>query len=157
MVPEAIFIVKFNTRLKRLSNFYSSPLILWQGCQIVNIDVSLVRFIEYLRSEVLFVGLGSHFLSEIQRPASEKVWKFHLSAHNLWRGCQIAIVDVPLNRSRINDYYWTIIHVIIFPSNNFSNSTTQKDNWKIRPTVIWIIQVWFTLLFFIWPLSFGHI
>ena len=46
---------------------------------------------------MLFVGLESHFYSEIQYPASEKVWKFHLSAHNLWQGCQVTIIDVFCN------------------------------------------------------------
>ena len=95
MVVDAIFIVKFNTRLQKKSKFYLSPLII----QIVNIDVSFVGSIAYLRSEVLIVGLGSHFQSEIQYPASEKRCKFHLSAHNLWQGCQIAIIEVVLDRS----------------------------------------------------------
>ena len=69
MVPDAIFIVKFNTRLKKLSNFYLSPLILWHGCQIVNIDISLDSSIQYLSEKVLFDGSGSHFHSEIQHPA----------------------------------------------------------------------------------------
>ena len=67
MVPEAIFIVKFDTRLKNYQNF----------------DVSLDWSIQYLSDKMLFVGLGSHFHSEIQHPASEKVLKFHLCAHNL--------------------------------------------------------------------------
>ena len=70
MVPDAIFIVKFNTRPKKLSKFYLSSFILWQLCQILNIDVSLDRSIQYLSEKVLFDGSGSHFHSEIQHPAS---------------------------------------------------------------------------------------
>ena len=99
MVPDAIFIVKFNTRPKKLSKFYLSLSILWQGYQIVNNDVLLDRSIQYLSEKVLFDGSGSHFHSEIQHPASEKVWKFHLSAHNLWQSCQIAFIDIPSDRS----------------------------------------------------------
>ena len=40
--------------------------------------------------EVISVG-------KFTRP--KKVWKFRLSAHNLWQGCQIAIIDVSLDRS----------------------------------------------------------
>ena len=69
MVPDVIFIVKFNTRPKKLSKFYLSPLILWQGCQIVNIDVLLDRSIQYLSEKMLFDGSGSRFHSEIQHPA----------------------------------------------------------------------------------------
>ena len=102
MVPDTIFIVKFNTRLKKISKFYLSPLILWQGCQIVNIDILLDRSIQHLSEKVLFDGSESHFHSEIQHPASYKVWKFYLSAHNLWQGCQIAIIDASLNRSTLH-------------------------------------------------------
>ena len=48
---------------------------------------------------MLFVGLGSHFNSEIQHPASAKVWQFHLSAHNVWQDCQISIIDASFDRS----------------------------------------------------------
>ena len=65
MVSDAIFIVKFNTRLTTIIKI----LLKSSGLQILNIDISLDRSIEYLRSEVLFDGPGSHFHSEIQNPA----------------------------------------------------------------------------------------
>ena len=99
MVPDAIFIVNINTRLKNYQNFCLSSFILWQGCQIININGSLDWSFQYLSDKMLFVGLGSHFNSEIQHPASAKVWQFHLSAHNVWQGYQIAIIDVSLDRS----------------------------------------------------------
>ena len=37
-------------------------------------------------------------IGKFTRP-KKKVWKFYLSAHNLWQGCQIAIIDVLLDRS----------------------------------------------------------
>ena len=69
MVPEAIFIVKFNIRFKNLSKFYLSPLILWQGCQIAIVDVLLDRSTHYFCNEVLDDGSGRHFYSKIQYPA----------------------------------------------------------------------------------------
>ena len=46
---------------------------LYQGCQIVVIDVTLDRSTQYLYNDLLFDGSGKHFHSEFQHPASEKV------------------------------------------------------------------------------------
>ena len=69
VVPDAIFIVKFNTGLKYVWKFHLSSHNLWQSCQIVDIDVSLDRSIEYFCNEVLDDDPGKHFHSEIQHPA----------------------------------------------------------------------------------------
>ena len=69
MVPEGIFIVKFNTRPLKKRNFF---LVLRQGCQIVDIDVSFDRPIQYLCNEVIFDGSGRHFYGELQQPTSNK-------------------------------------------------------------------------------------
>ena len=82
MVPDGIFIVKFNTRPLKKENFFFSAPKLRQGCQIVYIDVSFDRPIQYLCNEVIFDGSGRHFHGEIQH--LKQVWKFYLSAHNLW-------------------------------------------------------------------------
>ena len=75
MVPKGIFIVKFNTRpLKK--RFFFSALKLRQGCQIVDIDVSFDRPIQYLCNEVIFDGSGRHFYGEIQQPTSNKYENF---------------------------------------------------------------------------------
>ena len=89
MVSDVIFIVKFNTGLKYVWKVYLSPHNLWQGCQIVDIDVSLDRSIQFVCDKVLFDGSGSNFQSAIQQ-----VWKFLLSAYVLWQGCQIVDIDV---------------------------------------------------------------
>ena len=43
------------------------------------------------------------FIGKFTRP-EEKVWKFHLSAHNLWQGCHISIIDVLLDSSTHHFY-----------------------------------------------------
>ena len=89
MVPDVIFIVKLNTGLKYLWKFHLSPHDL---CQIVDIDVSLDRSIQYVCDKGLFDGSGSNFQSEIQQ-----VWKFLSSPYVLWQGCQIVDIDVSLD------------------------------------------------------------
>ena len=76
MVPEGIFIVKFNTRPLKKRKFPFSALKLRQGCQIVDINVSFDRPIQYLYNEVIFDGSGRHFYSEIQHPTSNKYENF---------------------------------------------------------------------------------
>ena len=65
----------------------------------MDIDVSIDRFIKIIWNEVLFDGSRRNFHSEIQHPASKKVWQLHLSAYNLRQGCQIVDIDNLLNRS----------------------------------------------------------
>ena len=43
MVPDATFMVKFNTLSQKVWKFNLSADYLWQGCQIVDIDVPLDR------------------------------------------------------------------------------------------------------------------
>ena len=69
MVPEGIFIVKFKTRPLKKDFFFLSALKLRQGCQIVDIDVSLDWFTQNLRNKVQFDSSGHHLYSEIQHQA----------------------------------------------------------------------------------------
>ena len=66
MVPEAIFIVKFNTRPQiKYENFHLSAHNLWQGYQIAIIDIPLDRSSQKLCNEVLNDGSESHFHRKI--------------------------------------------------------------------------------------------
>ena len=56
--------------------FFFSALKLRQDCQIVDIDVSFDRPIQYLCNEVKFDGSGRHFYGEIQHPTSNKYENF---------------------------------------------------------------------------------
>ena len=63
---------------KKVLKLYLSDHNLRQGCQIIDNDVSLDRFIQYLCNEVLFDGSGNHFHSEIQHPAPQNCIKITL-------------------------------------------------------------------------------
>ena len=70
MVPESSFIVKLNTRTKKIVwKYHLSTHNLWQDYQIAIIDVSIDRATHYFCNEELDHGSGRHFYSEIQHPA----------------------------------------------------------------------------------------
>ena len=65
MVPDAIFMVKFNTQSQKVWKFDLCAHNFGQGCQNVDTDVSLDRSIQYLCNEVLLDDSGRHFHKEI--------------------------------------------------------------------------------------------
>ena len=62
IVPNAVFIEKNSTPgFKDVPKIHLSGRNIWQGCQVVNINVSFDRFAQHLYNEVLFDGSGRHF------------------------------------------------------------------------------------------------
>ena len=76
MVPEAVFIKKFNTQLQIK---YENKTLVLKTCDRVAILSILIAhqtgLINYLCNELLFDGFRSHFLSAIKHPASKKKYE----------------------------------------------------------------------------------
>ena len=57
---------------------------------------------------------------------SQKVWKFHLRAHNIWQGCQIVDIDALIDRST----QYICNNVLFYGSGRHFQSEMQHPAYK---------------------------